>query len=208
MSGFLNNIAIALEKFVGEQLSKGEYRLGTIDLNSVSEIAPLNQKFEILLLNCHKCGKVTAFLSLGQLDNYIDNEKNSILRCRHCQLETKIPKLQQVRQEQNRDYNFLEIEDWKSTKILSKRGKIINLSISDKKFLFQISDGNEIKVEIPPTKLKQLQNIKLFQNYRVKLKVFQSKMLDPKKAFLKKPEQMPELSYMQKYELISVSKVK
>jgi len=44
MSGFLNNIAISLEKIVGAQLSKGEYRLGTMDLNSVSEIAPLNQR--------------------------------------------------------------------------------------------------------------------------------------------------------------------
>ena len=208
MSGFLNNIAISLEKFVGAQLSKGEYRLGTMDLSSVSEIAPLNQTFEALLHRCQNCGDVTAFLSLGRLDNYIDTEKKSILQCRHCKFELKIPKIQQVRESQDREYNLLEVESWKSTKILSKKGHIVNISLPKRNFIFQMPDGNNISIEIPPSKLKQVQNVRVRQNYRVKAKVFQSKKLDPKKTFLKKPDQNPELSLEYKYELISISKVK
>ncbi len=208
MSGFLNNIAIALEKFIGTQISEGEYRLGTMDLSSLSEIAPLNQTFEGLLLHCQKCGKSTAFLSLGRLDNYIDIEKKSVLQCRHCMFEMKIPKLQKVREVQDRDYNFLEIEDWKPVKILSKRGQLVNISLPERNFMFQIQDGKEFTIEIPVKKLKQVQNVRVQQHYRVKAKVFQSKRLDPKKTFLKKPEQNPELLLEYKYELISISKVK
>ncbi|NVM29959.1 MAG: hypothetical protein HWN65_14045 [Candidatus Helarchaeota archaeon] len=50
MSGFLNNMAKTLENFIGSKLLEGQYRLGMLDLKPISEIQPLNQKYEAILL--------------------------------------------------------------------------------------------------------------------------------------------------------------
>ena len=106
LDGLFNNIALTLENPIGIQLQKGEYRLGIIDLSSITEIQPLNQKFEALVSQCKQCGKNTAFLSLQSLDNYLDVEKRSCIQCRHCQTLVQLPKVQKIRDTQGKEFNF------------------------------------------------------------------------------------------------------
>lgn len=212
LTGFLNNIAVAVEEKIGPRLSEGEYRLGILDLKHLSEIEPLNQQFESLLFRCPKCRKATAFFSLGPIDNYLDNEKKSLISCRHCPHSLSIPKIADIRTQQPELYNFLRVEDWKFTKILSKTGIASHLSLSEHTFTFQYEDASgqkQIMVEVPHNKLKELKNLALRQPIRVKVKVFESSQLDPR-YFLSKMQSSLDrfLTSCLRYELLSLSKSK
>ncbi len=213
MSDFLTNISITLEYIVGGQLNQGEYRIGIVNLESVLQLQPLNQKFEALVLKCNNCGKNTAFLSMQQLDHYLDIEKNSQLTCRHCQFKMQIPKIQRVRESQGSQIDFLRIQDKQFVKIISKKGRLIKILKQDRKIQLQsieIGDSNIIEVEIPQTKIKLLTNLPLQQIYRFKAKVFESKVIDPQKAFLKQqvdPSNLPFIT-SQEYELLTLSKAR
>jgi len=208
LSSFLNNVALTLENLIGSQLQKGQYRLGFIDLQNLSEIQPLNQKFEILISRCKSCGNATAFLSLQQLDHYLDIEKQSILECRHCQFKVQIPKIHQIREKQGKIYNFLQVQDWQFTKIISKKGRILTISKQERKIQLQYEDQNRNKtivVEIPKNKAKLLSKLQIQGLYRFKAKIFISKIIDPKQSFLTQLKKgSPTLIPSYKYELISI----
>jgi len=212
MSNFLNNIALTLENLIGAQLSEGEYRLGVLDLKPLSEIAPLNQNYEALLVRCKNCGKSTAFLSLGRLDHYIDDEKRAILPCRYCQFEIQVPKIQKIRELQGRENDFLQMQAWESAKILSKKGRLTKISKSEKKIYLRISENlkdESIEVVIPQSKLKLLETLQTGLNYRFKTQVFESKIIDLRSFLLKKYDPMhPSFIPITKYQLISLSQIK
>ncbi len=204
-------MAIAIETLIGSQLSKAEYRLGTLDLQSLSEIEPLNQQFEALVLRCGACGAATAFLSLQTLDKYIDVEKNSTLQCRHCQYERRIPKISAIRETQGGPHNFLQVEGWHSTKILSKKGQLIQVQrlVSQIKLKsIDPSERSEWVVELPRNKRKLLATLRVGQKYRFKAKILESKSIDARKSFLQKSSQAsPTLKTQRKYQLLSLSKL-
>jgi hypothetical protein len=212
MSNFLNNIALTLENLIGAQLSEGEYRLGVLDLKPLSEIAPLNQTYEALLIHCKNCGKSTAFLSLGGLDHYLDDEKMSIISCRHCHLEIQVPKVQKIRDLQGGETDFIQTQVWKPSKILSKRGQLTEILQSKKKIALQISDNvkNEsIEIVIPENKLKLLQTLQIGLDYRLKIQVLESQSLDLHSVLLKKYDPTrPSLIPTIKYQLLSISQLK
>ena len=209
LNDILNNIALSLENLA--QLEAGEFRLGMLDLDSLSEIQPLNQKFEAILFRCKNCGKTTAFLSLKSIDHFIDVEKKSILQCRHCQFEMQIPVAQEIRAAQGKVYDFLQLESGTFTKILTKKGRLVQFSTSEAKITFESSENleqKEFQIEVPQNKLKQLNNLQNRQLYRFKIKVYTSTVLNPQGAFIKKSGQSSETIQIQKYELLSLSKIK
>ncbi len=187
-------------------------RLGTLDLHSLTEIQPLNQKFEILLFHCQRCGKNTAFLSLQNLDHYIDVEKQSVLQCRHCNQQMQVPKIQEIREKQGKKYDFLQLETWKFIKILSKKGFLVHISLPDRKISFETSEDSPkkgLEIEVPPNKIKLIQKLPTRDIYHVKIEVFESKTMDLRKALLEKPKpgSLPTISSY-KYQLVSISRVK
>jgi hypothetical protein len=209
LNDVLNNIALWLEN--QSQLQKGEFRLGKLNLESLTEIQPLNQMYEALLIRCENCGKATAFLSLKNIDHFIDDEKQSKLQCRHCQFEMQIPKAQEIREAQGNDFDFLQLQSWTFTKILIKRGRILHFSISEAMIKFEYEENSQsktIQIEVPQSKLKLLRNLQIGEFCRLKIKVYISKRVNPQKAFIKKPNQGSETIQLQKYELLSFAKVK
>ena len=209
LSDILNNVALWLEN--QSQLQAGEFRLGKLNLESMTEIQPLNQTFEAILIRCEKCGENTAFISLKSIDHFIDIEKKSILQCRHCQFEMQIPKAQDIREAQGKEYDFLQVQSWRPTKILIKRGRTLYFSKSKGKIKIQFnenSDQKTLEIEIPEVKLKLLRNLQIGQTYRFKIRVYTAKMINPQLAFIKKPNQGSEPIELQKYELLSFAKVK
>lgn len=209
LSDILNNVALWLEN--QSQLQAGEFRLGKLNLESMTEIQPLNQTFEAILIRCEKCGENTAFLSLKSIDHFIDIEKKSKLQCRHCQFEMQIPKAQEIREAQGEEYNFLQVQSWSPTKILIKRGRALHFSESEAKINIQYtenSDQKTLEIEIPEIKLKLLRNLQIGQTYRFKIRVYTAKMINPQMAFIKGSSQSSETIQLQKYELLSVAKIK
>lgn len=209
MSGILNDIALYLENTA--RLQKGEFRLGTLDLEALAEIAPLNQKFEALILCCRECGKTTAVLALKSIEQFLDIQKKSVIQCRHCHLETQIPETRKIREMQGKTYDFLQLQDWIFTKILIRKGTLLRFSAPEGKITVQIPENpeqNPIQIEVPLNKLKLLHDLQIGQKYRFKAKVYASKMLNPQKAFLKKSPQIPESEQIQRYELLSLTKIK
>ena len=209
MSGILNEVALYLEN--AARLQKGEFRLGMLNLESLAEIAPLNQKFEALILCCRECGKTTAFLALKNIEQFLDIQKKSVVQCRHCHIETQIPETRIIRERQGKNYDFLQFQDWTFTKILIKKGILLHFSTSDKKITFQIPENPEqkpIQIEVPQTKIRLLHDLQIGQKYRLKAKVYISTILNPQKAFLKKSPQNLESEQIQRYELLSLTKIK
>lgn len=209
MSGILNDIALYLEK--NAHLQKGEFRLGMLNLESMAEIAPLNQKFEALLISCRECGKTTAFLSLKNIEHFLDIQKKSVVQCRHCQFEMQIPETRRIREMQGKIYDFLQLQDWNFTKILSKKGMLLQFSVAERQITFQLPESAEqepLRLEVPPNRIKLLRDLQIGQKYHFKAKVYQSAILNPQRAFLKKMAQKPESEQIQRYELLSLTKVK
>lgn len=209
LNDVLNNIALWLENHL--ELQEGEFRLGKLNLESLTEIQPLNHNFEAILFRCEKCGKNTAFLSLKSIDHFIDVEKKSILQCRHCQFEMQIPIAQAIRESQGKEYDFLQLQSWTFTKILIKKGLLLHFSIPEAKIEFQYEENSELKtiqIEVSQNKLKLLHNLQIGQSYRLKIKVYISRILNLQKAFIKKPDQSAEAIELQKFELLSITKAK
>ncbi|MDD1778885.1 MAG: hypothetical protein LUQ65_12040 [Candidatus Helarchaeota archaeon] len=209
MSGLLNDIALFLENTV--RLQKGEFRLGMLGLESLTEIAPLNQRFEALILCCKECGKTTAFLALKSIEQFLDLQKKSTIQCRHCHFEVQIPETRRIREMQGKIYDFLQLQDWTFAKILIRKGILLQFSVLDRRITFQNPENSEekpIQIEVPQNKLKLLQGLQIGQKYRFKSKVFSSTILSPQKAFLKKSSQKLESEQIQRYELLSLTKIK
>jgi hypothetical protein len=209
MSGILNDIALYLENTA--HLRKGEFRLGTLDLESLTEIAPLNQKFEALILGCKECGKLTAFLALKSIAQFLDIQKKSVLQCRHCQTEMQIPETRKIREMQGKEYNFLQFQDWTVKRILIGKGILLHFSASEGNITFQFSenpDQKPIQIEVPQNKRKLLRSLQTGQNYRFKAKVYTSTILNLQKTFLKQSSQKPDSEEIQRYELLSLTKIK
>lgn len=209
MSGLLNDIALYLENTA--RLQKGEFRLGMLNLESLTEIAPLNQKFEALISCCRECGKVTAFLALKSIAQFLDVQKKSVIQCRHCHIEMQIPETRKIRELQGNMYDFLRLQDWTFTKILIGKSNLLQVSISERKIMLQNQKNSEqqlIQIEVPLNKIKLLHDLQIGQKYRFKAKVYTSTILNPQKAFLKKPSQNSESEQIQRYELLSLTKIK
>jgi hypothetical protein len=210
LTGFLTVLSETLEREIGVQLMEGEFRLGTLDLKDVTELQPLNQRFEVLLLCCPKCKKSTAFLSLGTIDKYLDVEKNSVAQCRHCQYQLKVPKVAQIRAQQDREFDFLTIEEWKPTRILSKKGLITEISLPSRKLKFEYQDPPEkktIAIEVPPAKLKLIRNLPLHRSHRLRIQVLTARKLDPRSVIRKGGVKAPSSVVPTfKYKLLSLTK--
>lgn len=211
LTDFLNNIAETLE--IMNVFSNEEFlRLGNLDLHSLTEIQPLNKKFEILLSHCQSCGKNTAFLSLQNLDHYIDVAKQSVLECRHCHQQIHIHKMQEIRANQGKEYDFLQVQAWKFVKILSKKGLIVQISVPERTISFEFAEDSprkRLEIEAPANKMKLIQNLSTHDIYHIKIKLFESQTLDLRQALLKKHKSgpLPTIpSY--KYQLVSILKVK
>ncbi|MHA1266092.1 MAG: hypothetical protein ACTSRS_12745 [Candidatus Helarchaeota archaeon] len=209
---FLSRLAEYIEETIGAQLTKGEYRIGKVDLTPISELVPLNKPFEGLLIRCSNCQKATIFFSLGTIDHYLDEEKRSLVNCRHCHFAMPLPLVRQIRQKQGQEYNFLMAQDWKLTKILLKRGKILEVSPANFAFIFQFENEtgtDAVEIKVPPQKFKNFQSIVPHLTYRLKIKVFQALLIEPR-SFLQKTASLsqPQTIPIFKYELISLFKVK
>lgn len=209
MSGLLNDIALYLENTA--HLQKGEFRLGMLDLESLTEIAPLNQRFEAFVICCRECGKTTAFLSLKSIEQFLDIQKKSVVQCRHCHLETQIPETRKIREFQGKTYDFLQLQDWTVTKILIRKGILLHFSVSEGNITFQLPenpDQKPIQIEVPQNKRKLLRGLQIGQNYRFKAKVYTSTILNLRKTFLKQSSKKPESEQNQRYELLSLTNIK
>ena len=161
--------------------------------------------------SCKKCGKSTAFLSLGSIDNYVDNEKKSELQCRHYQHEIQVPKIKMIREAQGKADNFLQLQEKRFSKIISKKGRLTRISARDRKLQFEYIEKTEIKVldiEIPPNKLKLVQKLQVQQSYRIKVKVFETALLDPRRALQTTLDSSSEPLIIYNYELLNISKFK
>lgn len=211
LSGFLNNLALTLESIIGFKLAEGEYRLGMLNLEPVTEVQPLNRTYEAILLRCKKCGKSTAFLSLGRIDHYIDVEKKSKLQCRHCQFETQVPKIQEIRATQGKTDDFLQLQEKHFTKIISKKGKLTHFSARERKLQFEYTERGvkkRLDIDIPQNKLPFIQKIQVQQPCRIKIKLFETALLDPRRALQTTLDSSSEPLVVHNYELLNISKLK
>ena len=116
-----------------------------------------------------------------------------------------------IREAQGKADNFLQLQEKRFSKIISKKGRLTRISARDRKLQFEYIEKTEIKVldiEIPPNKLKLVQKLQVQQSYRIKVKVFETALLDPRRALQTTLDSSSEPLIIYNYELLNISKFK